>query len=372
MAETVLVHAGHWIASAATTIPGHLPVELWHWFAFAVLVVVLLALDLLVFHRHDHKPSLRESAAFTVFWIAVGLAFNGLIWWWGWVEGLGSDPGVKFLSGYLVEKSLSMDNIFVFVVIFKFFHVPMMYQYRVLFWGILGAIVMRLAFILGGIELFHRFDWVTPLFGGFLIYTAYKLTVHSGTDVHPEKNFVLRTARRFFRVTSGDHHQHGHAFFARENGHWCVTPMLLVLLVIESTDVVFAVDSVPAIIGITADRFIAFTSNIFAILGLRALYFLLAGVIDRFRYLHFGLAAVLGFVGLKMVAEYVIEHEEGTDLISPVASLLVIVVLLSVAAVASVVISSYEKRKNGQAADIQANDEGNDDAEDDAADSDQR
>ena len=161
---------------------------------------MLLALDLCVFHRKDHKPSLRESALFTVFWIAIGLAFNALIWWWGAVNGYGSEPGVKFLSGYLVEKSLSMDNIFVFVVIFRFFHIPMKYQYRVLFWGILGAIFMRLGFILGGIELFQRFSFVAPIFGAFLVYTAYKLARHGGgTDVHPENNVVLKTARRFFR-----------------------------------------------------------------------------------------------------------------------------------------------------------------------------
>ena len=321
--------------------------------AFSGLVVVLLALDLLVFHRHDHEPSLRESAWFTIFWIAVGLAFNGLVWWhWG------HDAGVKFLSGYLVEKSLSMDNIFVFVVIFRYFNVPLMYQYRVLFWGILGAIVMRLVFILGGVELFHRFDWVAPVFGAFLMYSAYKLATHGSGEVHPENNPVLKTARRFFRVSKGDHHQHGHNFFVRENGLLCITPMFLVLLVIESTDVVFAIDSVPAIIGITSDRFLAFTSNIFAILGLRALYFLLAGVIDMFCYLHYGLAAVLGFVGLKMVGEWWWgPHEEGEHLIPAWASLLVIAALLTVSIVASIWISSRKKQAlKGETADAAAND----------------
>ena len=291
----------------------------WEWIVFAVLVVVLLALDLLVFHRHDRVPSLRESIWWTIFWVGVGLTFNALLWWWK-----GNDDGVKFLSAFLIEKSLSMDNIFVFVVIFRFFAVPLMYQYRVLFWGILGAIVMRLAFILAGVELIHRFDWVAPVFGAFLVYTAYKLARHSGAEVHPESNPVLRIARRFLRITSGDHHQHGHAFFAREAGRLCITPMFLALLVIESTDVIFAIDSVPAVIGITDDRFIAFSSNVFAILGLRALYFLLAGMVERFSYLHYGLAAVLGFVGLKMMAEYF------TDIhISPWVSLLVVAVLLA-------------------------------------------
>ena len=167
----------------------------WQWVAFAGLVAVLLALDLLVFHRHDRAPGLREAAGWTVFWIGTGLAFNAVVWWWD-----GPHAGATFLTAFIVEKSLSMDNIFVFVVIFRFFAVPLMYQYRVLFWGILGAIVMRLAFILAGVELIHRFNWVTPLFGAFLIYTAYKLVRHSGVEVHPDKNVVLRIARRFLPV----------------------------------------------------------------------------------------------------------------------------------------------------------------------------
>ena len=302
-----------------------------HWQAFGALVLVLLVLDLLVFHRHDRKPSLRESAGFTAFWIAVGLAFNVVIWVWGIQLGLGSDPGLRFLTGYLGEKALSVDNIFVFVVIFRFFGIPMMYQYRVLFWGILGAIVMRAVFILGGLELIHRFSWVEPFFGAFLIYTAYKLARHTETDVHPDRNILLRTARRFFPVTSGDHHQHGHYFFAREEGRLCITPMFLVLLVIESTDVMFAVDSVPFIIVITEDPFIAFTSNIFAILGLRALYFLLADVIEMFCYLHYGLAAILGFVGVKMIGKWGL----GEDLVPIWASLLTICLLLGLSIIAS-------------------------------------
>jgi tellurite resistance protein TerC len=316
----------------------------WHWLSFGLLVVFLLVLDLCVFHRKDHAPSLRESAGFTIFWIAMGLAFNGLIWWWGWGPEHGSALGVTFLSAYLIEKSLSMDNIFVFVVIFRFFHVPMMYQYRVLFWGILGAIVMRLLFILLGVGLVHLFEPVTLIFGMFLVYTAYKLARHTGADVNPEQNIVLKTARRFVPVAQGDHRRHGHSFFVRENGSLYITPMFLVLLVIESSDVIFAIDSVPAVILIipktfttSLTTFIAFTSNVFAILGLRALYFLLAGVVDMFRYLHYGLAAVLGFVGLKMVAEWLIPHKEGEYLVSPVASLLVIAALLGISIAASLI-----------------------------------
>ncbi|MCG2684362.1 MAG: TerC/Alx family metal homeostasis membrane protein [Planctomycetales bacterium] len=307
----------------------------WEWIVFSVLVVVLLTLDLLVFHRHDHVPTLRESVWWTVFWIGTGLTFNAVIWWWK-----GHEAGVTFLTAFLIEKSLSMDNIFVFVVIFRFFAVPLMYQYRVLFWGILGAIGMRLAFILAGVELIHRFDWVAPLFGAFLVYTAYKLARHSGAEVHPENNPVLRMARRFLRITRGDHHQYGHAFFAREGGRLCITPMFLALLVIESTDVVFAVDSVPAVIGIipktftpSQTMFIAFSSNVFAILGLRALYFLLAGMVDRFRCLHYGLAAVLGFVGLKMIAEHWLQVK-----LAPWVSLLVVAGLLAVSIVVSLLV----------------------------------
>ena len=324
-----------------------LPAGPGHWLAFSGLVAVLLVLDLCVFHRNDHAPSLRESTLFTIFWIALGLIFNGVVWWWGYQSGLGHDPGLKFLGGYLIEKSLSMDNIFVFVVIFRFFHIPLMYQYRVLFWGILGAIVMRAIFILGGIALFEKFSWVALIFGLFLVYTAYKLAAHSpGDDVHPEKNIILRLARRWFHVSKGDHTQHGNHFFVKENGIRCITPMFLVLLVIESTDVIFAIDSVPAIIAITPDMFIAFTSNIFAILGLRALYFLLAGVVEMFRYVHYGLAGILGFVGVKMIAEWWhkagAEHADG-HLVPIWVSLLVIVTLLTVSIVASIIAGRREQ-----------------------------
>ena len=278
-----------------------LHVHLWHWVAFGALVVVLLALDLVVFHRRVHTPTLGESALWSVFWISLALIFNGFVWWWGMHQSDGHEAGMAFLTGFLVEKSLSVDNLFVFAVIFRFFQVPLKYQYRVLFWGVLGAIILRLVFILAGIALIQQFSWMLPVFGLLLVWTAVKLATHASNEVHPEKNFILRTARRFLRVT---HEDHGQRFFARENGLLCITPMLLVLLVIESTDVLFAVDSVPAIIGITQDPFIVFTSNIFAILGLRALYFLLAGVLDRFAYLHYGLSAVLGFIGVKMIAEY--------------------------------------------------------------------
>ena len=306
----------------------------WQWVVFSAIVAVLLLLDLLVFHRHDHAPTLRESVGWTVFWIGVAAAFNGLVWWWR-----GSEQAMAFLSGYVVEKALSMDNVFVFAVIFGFFRVPLMYQHRVLYWGILGAIFLRLAFVLAGVQLIRHFEWVLPLFGLLLIYTAFRLALHADSEVHPEKNPLLRLARRFLRVSRGDHQQHGHAFFAREGGRLCITPLLLVLIVVESSDVVFAVDSIPAIFGITTDPFIVFTSNIFAILGLRALYFVLAGVIEMFRYLHYGLSAVLGFIGLIMVGDWWFEEK----LLPTWTKLLVIAVLLVVSVAASLAVGKKEK-----------------------------
>lgn len=265
----------------------------WVWIAFIAGTALLLLLDMFVFHRHAHEPTLRESALWTVFWCSLALAFNGWIWWWA-----GSRHALEFLMGYLVEWSLSMDNVFVFVVIFAYFGVPLRYQYRVLFWGILGAIVMRLTFILAAGELLKRFEWIMYLFGAFLIYTGIKLAMAHAAEAHPDQNFVLRFARRYLRVASGSHGDH---FFVRQDGRLYVTSLFLVLLVIESTDVVFAIDSVPAIFGITKDTFIVFTSNVFAIMGLRALYFLLAGVMSLFRYLHYGLSAILVFIGVKMM-----------------------------------------------------------------------
>jgi len=305
--------------------------HLWHWFAFGGLIAVLLALDLSLFHRRDHTPSWQESAALTLFWCILAAAFNGLIWRWR-----GGEAGLQFLTGYLVEWSLSMDNVFVFAVIFRYFQVPRQYQYPVLFWGILGAVFLRLAFVLAGTVLVRRLDWILPLFGVFLVYTAYRLTRHAAAEVDPQRNLLLRLARRWLPVTRDDHQQHGRRFFVREQGQWLVTPLLLVLLVIESTDVLFAVDSVPAIFGISKDPYIIFTSNIFAILGLRALYFLLSGALDWFRYLNYGLAAVLGFVGLKMIAQWWTAGETDRALIPAWVSLLVIVALLGISIVASV------------------------------------
>lgn len=321
-------------ALAAVPLP---PVPTSAWIAFAVLVVVLLTLDLVVFHRRIHVPTLRESAGWVLFWVSLAIAFNVLLYFWR-----GTRPALEFLTGYLIEWSLSMDNVFVFAVIFRFFRVDSKYQYRVLFWGILGAIIMRLSFILLGVGLVRRFEWILPVFGAFLVYTSFKLAMQHGSDVEPEKNWLLRFARRYLRTT---HEAHGERFFVRQDGRLHMTPLFLVLLVVESTDVLFAIDSVPAVIGITRDSFIVFTSNVFAILGLRALYFLLATVIDLFRYLVYGLSAVLGFIGLKMIAEYFVPHQEGSHLIHPAVSLAVVASLIGLSVVASLVARYREKAR---------------------------
>jgi tellurite resistance protein TerC len=327
-------------------------IQMIHWLIFGAAVAVLLVLDLTVFHKHSHEPSLRESAFWTCFWSALALCFNGFVWWW-----LGSKAAIEFLTGYLVEWSLSMDNVFVFAVVFAYFGVPLKYQYRVLFWGILGAVIMRLTFVLLGAELVERYKWVLWVFGAFLVYTGLKLAF-SKEEHDPGDNLLIKTIRRFIPVAS---HSDGDRFFIRENGRLMATPLFLVLLVVESTDVLFAVDSVPAILGVVEKgtpymRFIAFTSNVFAILGLRALYFLLAGVMDLFRFLNYGLSAVLVFVGGKMIAEAA-RHNEwlaslgGWDahakghLVHPAVSLLVIITLIGTSVVASLLLP--ERRDGG-------------------------
>ncbi len=324
--------SGHALATAVLAQVPSVSTEpaLWHWLAFSAFVVVLLTLDLVVFHRVSREPTLRQAAVWTLIWCSLALLFNALVWAWR-----GPTIAIEFLTGYLVEWSLSMDNVFVFAVVFSFFGVPLKYQYRVLFWGILGAIVMRLAFILAGAALLQRFHWALWIFGAFLVYTGIKLALHSDGKVDPQRNILMRVARRLFYVAEENH---GEKFFVVENGRRCITHLFLVLLVIESTDVLFAIDSVPAIFGVTDDTFTVFTSNIFAILGLRALYFLLAGAIDLFRYLNYGLAAVLIFVGAKMVAEYWTDRH----VVTPVASLVIILSLLAISITASIVAKRRE------------------------------
>ncbi len=266
--------------------------SLWLWAGFNLFVLAMLAIDLGVFHRQAHAVSLREASVWSAVWIALALLFNLGVW-----KFLGPQPGVEFLTGYLIEKSLSIDNIFVIALLFAYFKVPDEYQHRVLFWGILGALVMRAAFILAGAALLDRFHWIIYLFGAFLVLTGIKMAFAPEQGLEPEKNPIVRLVRRLMPVTSDFR---GPAFFVREGGRRAATPLFLVLVMVEFTDLVFAVDSIPAIFAVTRDPFLVYTSNVFAILGLRSLYFLLAGVMHKFEYLKLGLAAILVFVGAKM------------------------------------------------------------------------
>lgn len=325
-------------------------IQPWHWLAFTAFVIFMLTFDMLVVHRGARESSMREAGFWTGVMCALAAVFNVILYFW-----LGTAPASEFLAGYLVEWALSMDNVFVFAVIFGFFRVPMKYQHRVLFWGILGAVIMRLSFIFAGKAIVSRFDWVLPLLGLVLIYTGIKLAFHGDNEVHPDQNILMKLARRMFNVAKEDH---GESFFVREAGKFCITPLFLVLLVIESTDVVFAVDSVPAIFGLVdndADyfTFIVFTSNVFAILGLRALYFLLAGMMGMFRYLGYGLSAILVFVGCKMLIEYAAHKfhwvADGHHIFTPVLSLSIVVSLLAVSITASIIAARREAGQLAQA-----------------------
>lgn len=304
------------------------------WIAFGALILFLLALDLFVINRNPHEIKTKEAFWTSMFWIGISLAFNVFVF----VE-RGSTSGLEFFTGYLIEKALSVDNIFVFVVVFAYFQVPAKYQHRVLFLGILGALILRGTLIFVGAALIERFHWIIYIFGAFLIFTAYKLATQEETGVHPEKNPLVNLFRRIMPVSKEYEHE---KFFTRVNGVLMATPLFIVLLVVETTDVVFALDSIPAIFAITTDPFIVFTSNVFAILGLRALYFLLAGVMGSFRYLKTGLAFILGFVGVKMLIEIV--HIE-----IPIAvSLGVIAVTLTISIVASIIAQRREEKQVAQ------------------------
>lgn len=268
-------------------------IPIWVWIGFTAFVLVLLCLDLTVFHRKAHVVRVREAAIWYVVWVSLAALF-----YVGVLLFLGVDKSTEFLTGYVIELSLSVDNVFVWLIIFSYFSVPLQYQHRVLFLGIVGAIVMRGLFIITGVALLNMFAWIIFVFGGFLIFTGIKLAVRKDEEVNPERNPILRLAKRFLPVTEDYEGQH---FIVRRYGKWMATPLLMVLLVVEATDLIFAVDSVPAILSITRDPFIVWTSNVFAILGLRALFFLVSGALQYFRYLNQGLALVLCFVGVKMV-----------------------------------------------------------------------
>jgi tellurite resistance protein TerC len=303
---------------------------IWLWIGFNVFVLFMLALDLGVFHRHSHVVSTKEAAIWSVVWISLAMLFNaGIYFFWDVIAPqssyTNSEASLAFFTGYLIEKSLSVDNIFVFVLIFTFFAVPAAYQHRVLFWGIIGALLMRGALIAVGATLLKEFHWIIYVFGAFLIFTGIKMALHRNEEIHPENNPLVKLLRRIMPVTEN---YEGENFFIRRAGRLMATPLFLVLLMVESTDLIFAVDSIPAIFAVTNDPFIVYTSNVFAILGLRSLYFLLANVMDKFRYLKIGLAFVLTFVGVKMVLVDLYKIPVGISL-GVIASILAISVLAS-------------------------------------------
>lgn len=311
---------------------------MWIWAGFVAMIVSFLALDLGVFHRRAHVVGVREAFAWTTVWVVMAMGFTIAIYYmyghhWLGVgleighELSGRQAAEQFLTGYIIEKSLSLDNVFVIALIFSYFGVPAAYQHRVLFLGIIGALVMRGAMIAAGAALLQRFDWVAYVFGLFLLATAVKMLIVRHDNLEPERNVLVRLARRLLAVSD---RLEGDRFFARVNGRWVATPLFLVLLLVESTDVLFAVDSVPAIFAVTRDPFLVFTSNVFAILGLRSLYFALAGAMSRFRYLKMSLVFVLAFVGVKML----LSHHH---VIPTIVSLAFILGILAVGIVASLV-----------------------------------
>lgn len=297
--------------------------DLASWIIFAVLVGGLLSLDLFVFHREARPVRMREAATWVAIWVALGLAFGA----WIFIT-RGPTSGGEYLAGYLIEYSLSMDNVFVFAVLFAYFGVPAQYQHRLLFWGVLGAIVFRAIFILAGTALLESFHFVVYVFGALLLFTAWRMVTAGAENVDPSRNVFLRLIRRVIPVTD---RFEGQAFFVRRAGRLWATPLFAALVVIESSDIMFAIDSVPAILAITTDTFIVFTSNAFAIMGLRSLYFLLAGLIDRFEYLKYGLAALLAFAGLKMLLSDVIHLDVWVSLGIIVGILAVSVVISLIA-----------------------------------------
>lgn len=275
----------------------HLDTPLWIWSSFVVFVLLMLALDLGVFHKKSHEVGFKESIIWSCVWIAMALVFNGLIYYWR-----GPEDAMLFFTGYVIEKSLSVDNLFVFLLIFTFFKIPGKYQHKILFYGILGALIMRAVFIGAGIAVIQKFSWVMYLFGALLVYSGIKMIRPESEDHDLEKSWVITWTKKIFPTS---HEFHDDKFFVRMNGKLHITPLFITLIFVEFSDVVFAIDSIPAIIGITTDPFLVFTSNVFAILGLRALYFALKGFADMFHYLKFGLAFILIFIGVKMlIAQY--------------------------------------------------------------------
>jgi tellurite resistance protein TerC len=304
-------------------------ISIYFWIGFHIFIFLMLALDLGVFHKHTHKVPVKEAVIWSIIWISLAMIFNLFVFF-----EFGKTKALEFLTGYVIEYSLSVDNIFVFILIFSYFAVKDQYQHKILFWGIVGALVMRGIFIFAGVALISRFHWIVIIFGGFLVYTGIRMLFQKEAEVDPEKNPIVRFFKRFLPVTNT---LHGDKLFVRQNHRLYATPLFLVLLIIESSDLIFAVDSIPAILAISQDRFIVYTSNIFAIMGLRSLYFAIAGIMGYFRFLKIGLAFVLTFVGLKMLAAY-FNFE-----IPIVLSLVIIITILVISILASLVIKEGDR-----------------------------
>ncbi|MGB5943490.1 MAG: TerC family protein [Leeuwenhoekiella sp.] len=312
------------------------------WGIFLTFILICLALDLGVFNRNDHVIKSKEAGIWTAVWVSLALAFSGVIYWL-FTEGMVENPSdltpnqavIKYITGYLIELSLSIDNVFVIAVIFSSFAIPAKYQHRVLFWGILGAIIFRALMILFGVALINKFEWIIYVFGVFLLYTAYKMLKSDDTDFDPQESKVFKWMKKFFPVTT---QMQGHDFFMQIDGKKTATPLFLALIVIELTDILFALDSIPAILAITSNPFIVFSSNILAILGLRSMYFLISRMLTKFRYINYSLVVILAFVGLKMIFSHYVDIPEW-------ASLSVIVVSLAGGILASIYIPAPKEEK---------------------------
>lgn len=305
----------------------------WSWIGFIGFVIVMLVVDLGLFHRKSHEVKIKEALTWSAIWIMLALLFAGGIHWL-----MGKEKALEFLAGYVIEKSLSIDNLFVFILVFSFFGVHPKYQHKVLFWGIIGALIMRAIFIFAGVALLNKFHWIIYLFGAFLVFTGFKMLVQKEEKIDPEKNPLVRVFKKFFPVTDRDHNG---SFFTKIGTKVYATSLFIVLLVVEFTDLIFAVDSIPAILAISSDTFIIFTSNVFAILGLRALYFALAGITSYFHYLKYGLSAILVFVGVKMLIG-------GIYKIPTAYSLLTIIGILAISVALSLIFPQKEKNISNQ------------------------
>lgn len=327
--------------------------SIFHWLGFFLLIFVLLYIDLKVFNKKAHEEKTREAVYWSLIWIFISLSFNVLIYFaykHHWLElgtGAGAsingeDAALKFFTGYILEKSLSVDNLFVIAMVFTYFKTPLKYQHEILFWGILGALISRGTMIIFGVALIHAFSWVTYLFGALLIFSAYKMLTSERSNVDPGKNPVINFLKRFYPVTN---ELHGDRFMVKIDGKRAITPLLVVLIVIETSDAMFAVDSIPAVLAVTTDPFIVFTSNVFAILGLRSLYFVLASFIDKFRYLKISLVFVLGFVGIKMLAAHFIK-------LPTIVSLGIIALIILTGVIASLVSNAKKEVKEFSAIEV--------------------